>query len=319
MDGQKTKKYILIGMFVLFVGYYGILWGSTKENASTENEKRELSELPSFSIEDYGSFTTDFTAFFSDHIPYRQKITEKYNNFMVNYLHVSSDEGVILGKQGWLFYNSHAKDVVTDEVIDYNGSKKYSLNQMENIANEVRNADRMCKENGAKMIFLIAPNKSSIYPQYMPLSYVQVSAENRIDELCTYLKKNTDAVIVYPKKELRKLSQEQKIYFSNDTHWNGMGGVYAASILAEEFGLVYPKIEDLKLVSQKSPEDLKLMLGINKFEQDEGNFIPDYNDLCDVELINSSENMDSYKSNNYNGKRMLMLGDSFSEALLPAM
>lgn len=222
---DERKKYILIGMFILFIGYYGMFIMFTKNLVSTEKEKRELNRMPSLSSENYENFTADFTAFFKDYIPFRQQLTEMHNNFMVNIVHTSSNDAVIIGKKGWLFYNSKAKDPETDEVVDYNGSIQYTKEQKERVATEVQAATEYCRENGSKMVFLMAPNKSSVYKQYMPDTYREVGDEKRCEELAEYLQKNTDAEVLYPKDELIEFSKKQKTYFSNDTHWNGMGGL----------------------------------------------------------------------------------------------
>lgn len=78
--------------------------------------------MPEFTVENYMNITAEFTACMKDYIPFRQKITAVHNEFMANTFHVSGEEGVIIGKDGWLFYNSNAKDAMTDEIVDYNGS-----------------------------------------------------------------------------------------------------------------------------------------------------------------------------------------------------
>ncbi len=316
---KNIKNYILIIVFVLFIGYYGLLVGFTHRNANTEREKRELSKLPKFTIENYEAYSGQFTAFLKDYIPFRQNITTFYNNLSINVFEKTTDKGVILGKDNWLFYNSHEKDPQTDELIDYSGSALYTEAQMERIAAEVRAADEFCAAHGAKMIFLIAPNKSTVYSQYMPDLYVRQSDTSRIDKLFEYLCENTDAAIMYPEKELIEYSKTNKTFFANDTHWNGLGGFLTTTLLAEEFSIDYPSLDEVNLIEDSSPEDLKLMLGVDSYPADTGNTIPNYAEIYQSTLVASSENMDSYVSDNPNGKTMLLLGDSFSEKLVPAL
>lgn len=319
MKSRKVINYILIILFLIFIGYYACLFLFTKDSVSTENEKRELSELPEISPENYPNITKEFTAYLKDYIPYRQKVTQLYNDTMVNVFNISNEDAVIIGKDNWLFYNSNAKESNTNEIIDYNGSEIFTEEQMERIAREIRGADAFCKEHGAQMVFLIAPNKSSVYPQNMPSSYVKVNDVTRIDLLYDYLCENTDAIIIYPKQELMKLSEDYKVYFANDTHWNGLGGYFASLLIAKELGIEYPKLDDMELISQSSAEDLKLMLGVSYYSEDIGNLTPDFGKMCKMYKLEKLEHIEYFETDNKNGKRMLLLGDSFSEALVPAL
>lgn len=319
MNGNKIRNYIMIVLFMAFVGYYAIFISFTKDQVSTEAEKRELNQMPELSARNYVNIATEFTAFMKDYISYRQKVTQVYNDCMVNAFQTPKEAAVIIGKEGWLFYNSNAKDPETNEVIDYSGIEYYTTEQMERVAQEVRAADEFCRAHGAKMIFLIAPNKSSVYGRYMPKSYKQVNEVNRADKLYEYLCENTEAIVVYPKKELKEIGKKKKIYFTNDTHWNGMGGFYASTILTEKLGLAYPTLDEVELVEELSAEDLKYMMGVSEYSPDVGNQTPNYSEVYPYHLINSWESMDSYESENRNGKKMLLLGDSFSEELVPAL
>lgn len=314
---KKISSYLMIGMFIFFIGYYAIFFVQTKDSASTENENRKLSTMPEFSIGNYDKFAVEFTSFLKDYIPYRQKVTELYSDIMVNKFGISSDESVIIGKNGWLFYDSNKKDADTDEISDYNGIAEYTEEEMEKVAEEVRRADDFCREHGAQMIFVIAPNKSSVYREYMP-DYYFWEERSRVDELYEYLCANTEAMALYPKQELQEWAKKYKIYYANDTHWNGLGGYLTASMIAEKLGMEYPAMQEIELIEENSPEDLKYMLGVNNYVADDGNLIPDYAKRHEVKLIDSWESMDSYESDNQNGQRMLILGDSFSEKLIPA-
>lgn len=318
MKKKPISAYVMIAFFIAFIGYYAIFIAFTKDSVSTETEKRELNQMPELSFENYENISREFTAFLKDYIPFRQPVTQAYNNLMVNAFGVG-DDSVVIGKEGWLFYNSNAKDPMTNELIDYTGSSMYTQTQMERVAAEVRAADEFCKQYGTQMIFLIAPNKSTTYADYMPDAYARVSEENRMDVLVDYLRANTEATILYPKEELMKAASKEKIYYSNDTHWNGLGAFYATELMTDVFELEYPKLDSIGLIEESSPEDLKYMLGVSEYEPDEGNTIPNYDALYQTSLINSWESMDSYQSTNQNGKKMLLLGDSFSEKLVPAL
>ncbi len=308
---------ILIIVFLLFVAFYPVGGLAYKGSASTDMEKRTLAEFPEISRANYPQFSAQFGNYLKDHLPFRTEVTRAYNSFLVNVCKTSSDDAVILGKEGWLFYNSHARDAATNEIIDYTGESLYREDQLANIAAEVNAANEYCKSVDSTLVFVLAPNKSSVYGQYMPDIYKQVSYdERRIEQLYEYLCEHTDATIVYPREQLVEASVQYKTYFSNDTHWNAIGAYICCEEICQAVGLDLPDLSTINLYEDFSPEDLKGMLGVEKYLADNGNLTPNYGEIYGVSSVQLDERYHSFASENPNGKSMLLLGDSFSEKMI---
>ena len=72
----------------------------------------------------------------------------------------SASKDVILGKQNWLYYK--------DTEDDYLGKNILSDAEIEIISNNIKMMQQYVEAQGAKFLFFIAPNKNSLYGQYMP-------------------------------------------------------------------------------------------------------------------------------------------------------
>jgi len=319
MKNNKKISIILIALFIVFIAYFWTLFPFTVKNADTSSEKRELSAFPEFTIKNYKNISAQFTSYLKDRIPFRIEITNKYNNIMVNVFNRVPDKGVILGKKNWLFYNSNAKDPQTDEVADYMGKSKYSDEQLSHALETPSLYASISESRGSKFLLAITPNKSSVYGQYMPSSYKVVDEKTRVDQLYEYYKENLPCDVIYLKEDMRKYAKDYKVYFTNDTHWNGLGAFFASNILADHLGLDHPTLDDVELIPENSPEDLKLMLGSSDYPADKDNYIPDYSKIYSAEATYSDENITKYVTSNKNGKKLLLLGDSFSERMDAAL
>ena len=257
--------------------------------------------------------------FLQDYIPFRVKVTQKYNDILVNVFKKSTHNGVVIGKDNWLFYNSKATDVITDEMDDYSCGKQYTAEELERATGTPNFLYGLAKSRGAQFVLFIAPNKSTVYADKMSPFYKKLGDKSRAEGLYEYFTENMEFPVLFPKDLLIEKAKEEKIYFSNDTHWNGLGGFYGAAEIAKTLNLDFPTREDIELISQDSPQDLKGMLGVDKFSEDLDNYIPDYDKIYKLSLVSQDENITHYESENPNGKKMLLMGDSFSEMLVPSL
>lgn len=312
----KCKKIIVIAIFLLFSFYHMILSPFTGAGINAETEKREINQRPQFFLQNYETYAREYEAYYDDYIPYRTKLTRLLSEMKLK-LKTSPSESVVLGKDGWLFYNSKKADLITDTLLDYSG-ELYTQEQLSNITKEISLAYEFCKERGIKFVFLIGPNKSNIYDEYMNSSYTRSDSYTRTDQLVDYIKNNSEIPYVYPKEELNKYKNELPLYFKTDTHWNELGGYIAAKEILQKCDVtVLPSVTDLKYEKYGFSGDLVNLLGVTDYTEDY--YIDIDEEFCaDLELLDfdSDRNKYEYQSSNTNGKNLLILGDSFAEAIL---
>ena len=127
-------------------------------------------------------------------------------SFILGILSVKTDSSaasqVITGTHGWLFYRANGDG---STIPDYQGINHYSPMGLRRAANNLLAAEKAVNKKGAEFIVYMAPNKESIYSEYMPKSIKRKTTYTRADQLCDYLEANTDLTIGYPKEELEPL------------------------------------------------------------------------------------------------------------------
>lgn len=219
IDLDKEKKilcgFIAAVMIICLIPLVCMTFART--DATTE--KKELAPLPS--LIDDGKLNINYLSqlgeYFNDHFAFRQQLVSLDSALRGKLFGVSADDSVVVGKDGWLFY--------TDTLSDFTASNPMSDREIFNIANNLALTQQFVESNGAEFAFTIAPNKNTLYPQYMPYIYTAAEREShnavRLEEMLTAHGVNyVDLFDVFD-------NQAEVMYLERDSHWNNGGALLA--------------------------------------------------------------------------------------------
>lgn len=159
------------------------------------------------------------------------------NIIKIVFLRYQQSNMVVIGKDGWLY-------VDTDEsMLDYRGLVPYSESQLQYIQGIVQSEKDYLK---VPLILAVAPNKESIYPEYMP-DNIKKGSQTRLDQLVQYV----DLI------DLRTtLKTDKQSYRKNDTHWNYYGAYLAYSEILRKIGLKPHELSDYEQIIGETTSDL---------------------------------------------------------------
>jgi len=310
--------YVVIISFVVFLCGVCVffLFGIGVSNATTEN--RNLNALPAlpdkFSL--LPTYVKSFTAYFDDHVPYRNKVISFYNKIIMNTWKVSSSDQVVIGRDDWLFYTGEAggkKQLIRE----YVGAEILLPDQLTLIEKYLVNTNARMKTLGKQFIVSIPPSKEEIYPEFLPSGYKR-GVLTKMDQVVSILEKN-DINYINAIPSLIAGKNEHTLYYKMDSHWNFYGAYIEYSNIMKELGLIPQTLEyfKIKVLEKQRLGDLgSSMLGQNDLLDDE--IILGYSgatviDPPTVPLTGfSTKNIQApYK------KRVLIKGDSFSVDFTP--
>ena len=219
------NKIIFIGVFLalcLSLSIGTLLFGPAEAAA---NER--LAELPSIQTEE-GRINTDYLSqlqnYVNDRFFLRQKLIT-LDRRMSNLLGVSGESSVIAGKNGWLFF--------AETLDDYTGTGLMSSRELFSAASNVALMDEYCRANGKEFTFIIAPNKNSLYGQFMPDYGVTAKTSNakRFHDLLDQLQ------VEYVDLFTALGEIPETLYFAHDSHWNSKGAALGADLINRSFGV----------------------------------------------------------------------------------
>ena len=207
----------------------GVLFEDAQRSAS---ENRALSTFPALpqSVSVLAQFRDQMGDYYDDHFGFRETLVQLYYRIK-HWLGDSPSANVIIGEQGWLFYN-HKQD--GDPVGDYRNINVFSESQLAQISRALVTRQRWLNQRGIVYLFVIAPNKHSIYSEFLPRYINKVNPQSAYDQIVQYLRKNTTINIVDLRSALLKAkTKETPVYWQTDTHWNYYGANIAQYQIAE--------------------------------------------------------------------------------------
>lgn len=282
------------------------------------NEMRSLKESPPFSFEEISNFPDNYESFFNDHFGFRNGLILLNNLVRLNTFGVSGSPKVVAGKKGWLYYTGNK---VID---DYRGINHLSNDDLKQWQTNLESKEAWLASQGIDYLFIVAPNKASVYPEYLPDGILRVSNNSPVDQLVTYLKQHSKVKILDLRDPLIAQKGKGLLFHRTDTHWTTLGAFLAyeqiSSYLVNSFPQVTPiSLDELNIDMQlQNGGDLATMLGLQKTLKEEVPQIsllnPQSKRIGEVGGIRDPFEMES---SNRQLPRAVMFRDSFATALTP--
>ena len=321
MKNRKNTCYMifLVAVMVLcLTPFVCMTFAKTDETT----EKKELAAFPS--VRENGKWNinilSDLGDYFNDHFAFRQYMVS-VDSWMESILFQKSNvDNVIVGKQGWLFYKDSLNDYLAQDVL--------SDRAVYNIAYNLETIQQKVTEEGRTFVFTIAPNKNSLYGEYMPYIYSS-NPDKGMNNRELLMQKLADIDVNYV--DLYKLFQEQNeiLYLKKDSHWNNKGALLAYNALLTAADKEHETYESCPVTLQKNyVGDLNSMV-YPLLEQPEENYVYDYqtnyrylNKGKEEAVAESQISVEDARVQTVNPSApgsLLMYRDSFGNTLLPFM
>ena len=213
---NKTISKIFISLFLALclTPFVGLLLGF--ESAAGANEI--LAPAPRFGL----TMLNEASDYVADRFALRQQCVSLWSCLNEKLLHTSTEEQVVLGSDGFLYFS--------ETLDDYTGVSLTDA-ELARIAARLLALQQSLEAEGKSFVFTIAPNKNSLYPDYMPKSI-----ENRHE--------NSNAVRLIPYLEqygvhyadLFAPLSKTIYYYRTDTHWKAQGAALGADTILAALG-----------------------------------------------------------------------------------
>jgi hypothetical protein len=171
--------------------------------------------------DDAGPFpeTIDLMAledWYAKNYPLRSGAISVYNAVLARALKTSGSSRVVVGREGWLYF-ADALPVESSEIT------------AERLSGTVSILKRSFEQRGVRFIFMPVPNKSSIYPEYLPRGY-EIKTPSLYDHF--YAQNKTafgPDLKTYFLKEKERFGDI--LYRMNDSHWSDFGAALAVDLV----------------------------------------------------------------------------------------
>ncbi|MCI5147939.1 MAG: hypothetical protein D3916_00765 [Candidatus Electrothrix sp. MAN1_4] len=238
---EKILIIILFSTSIYLPFFVGIF---AKDVEVSNAEKRKLSPCPNLpkSLQSIKDFPGLFEKYYADHFGLRNYLT-KYYNFVKYKVGDSPSEYVTIGKDGWLFLGSikQESNAYLDPIGDYRNENLYSQENLHRFSERMTALKSWLNKRGIEYLFVIAPNKHTVYHDKLPSYITKVNKFSATDQLVGYLNKHTDVSVVDLRQELIQAKSKHQLYEKTGTHWNHYGANIAQYIIMLELEKLFPK------------------------------------------------------------------------------
>ncbi|MCI9489397.1 MAG: hypothetical protein HFG97_05200 [Dorea sp.] len=303
---KKYWIYIITFLVICLIPSAGLIFG--KSDVSSEN--RELAKTPALTDKDGFNerVLSDAGAYFEDHFAFRNEWVTGYAFLLDRVFGVSAQDGVITGRNNWLYYK--------DSLNDYQGAEQMTDRQLFDVAHSLSLVQTYAEANNINFVFTIAPNKNSLYGENMPYYYQGFREDTRN---FSRIRKYLDAEGIHYVDLYNMLkSQDEILYHARDSHWNNKGASLAADAILTGLDKEHDRYEDRSYIVRRDYEgDLDTMLypaSVSKEDEIYYEPAPSY-EYCE-EVESNFEPKISTKADGKSGS-LVMYRDSFGNALLP--
>ncbi len=328
--GIRTAADVAItGLFALVIWLPTGDWIFGLDGAPTPVEKRKLAEMPDVECTPraIGRFPSKFEAYFNDHFGYRKRLIRWHGKAATKWLGVAPSPKVVRGRDGWLFYAGEG-------VIDYHRARyPFTRGELVEWQRALEGRREWLAARGIRYLVVVAPNKHSIYPEYLPAWVNRVGDATRLDQLLEHMSGHSDVAILDLRPPVLAAKGDRFLYHRTDTHWNDRGAFVAYRAIMRRLAGWFPQARPLERtdfdcrVVESDGRDLAVMLGQqDSMREKEPVFVPSTpRRACKVDPGEPATAGPRGKGSRTlvmereNGQipRAVMLRDSFSVALVP--
>ncbi len=233
--------YILTITAVCLLPLLGMIfgWGAKSTENRIMTGMPDLYAVTEDTIDPNLQFTEELGEFYSDNFGFRQELVTADSWINESVFGRSSNTKTIVGRDGWYFLG--------DTLDDYTGVSAFSDRGIFRLGRTLELMNQYCEDANISFLFFVAPNKNSIYPQFMPWSVRRSSSPGNLDRLSTAMKAMPYYLDI--KSVLLKEAEDTSrfIYLKNDSHWNNLGALAAYNAVQDNLNARIKKYDYLPI------------------------------------------------------------------------
>jgi hypothetical protein len=225
---QLSRRVADAGLILSFLALIGLpaarnLAGS----ASAGTENRTLAAMPvlNLQVRNLRPFPERFEAFYRDRFGFRNDLIHWLYVAQARWLGISGSPKVIVGRSGWLFYDD--VPVGCDRA-----NRPLTPGQLSAWQRMLEARRDWLAERGIRFLFVIAPDKQSIYPEYLPQRLCSRHVEGmRLHQFLEHMHQHSNVAVVDLRGPLREAKERERLYHKTDSHWNDRGAFVASQTI----------------------------------------------------------------------------------------
>jgi hypothetical protein len=216
-------------------------FGLDRTQPLAENRALALAPKRPTTLGEWRALPAAYNAYWEDNFGFRKLLLRSHARLRYA-LGDSPVPSVLRGAQGYYFY---AGDEATAQ---HRGLRTVPEQDLAAWANALRARKKFVDARGGRYVFVVAPDKESVYPELYPAKLNRVGPSFS-DRLLAHLRSHTDVTIVDLRPALVAAKSSAPLYFKTDTHWNDRGAYFGYAALMTELQRALPGLPARSLES----------------------------------------------------------------------
>ena len=215
---------VVVACFLATLAVPGLATLAGVDAGVTRGENRDLAAPPTVALSwsAVSAFPAAFTTWFQDHFAFRGRLVHWQAAFRLLVLRVSPSPTVLRGKEGWLFY---ADDGALD---DHLNAVPLTAAELAQWTITLQHTHDALQARGIAYLFVVAPDKHAIYPEFLPDGLRRTPGPSRADQLVAHLRAHSTVPVLDLQPALLDAKRDARVYHRTDSHWNDLGALVAS-------------------------------------------------------------------------------------------
>lgn len=241
---KLLNKWLVLAVFYTFILLPLVF--TTANNVSNEN--RVLAPRPSLNLDGKLNlqFPSQFDSWINDHLGFRDFFLKSNALIHNNILRTSMVDTVVVGKDGWLFYNDSIETI--RPISMFQNATPYSTTELDNLALSVKRNLDILEQNGIKTLVTVAPNKETVYGEMYASGVNKVSQQSRLQQFEEKMQLlGVDILDLTDPLLQAKKTESMDLYLKADSHWNQQGAFIGYTEIMDRISINFPNLPALTL------------------------------------------------------------------------
>lgn len=227
--------FIVILLFPTMDGFLNIL--PVVEN----NENRAMKAMPELNINELDIFPEEYDLYYTDNFDLRNQLLKLNSSMKFNMFNKPPVEGkAFIGNDGWMY-------IVKDEMDIYLGNNLATEKTLDRYYDIFNYRKKVLDSIGCSYYVVIVPIKTSIYPEYLPLSKRSSNEITLTDQVVELLDTVSGVNLIDLRQMLLNKKGGIRLYHKTDNHWNEYGGYVAYNAIIDEIEKEFPLISQNRI------------------------------------------------------------------------
>lgn len=262
-------------------------------------------------------FPGEYSSYYHDHYLLHDWQVDLVRGLRLRWFEEKHFPNVLIGKEDWLFYSGEGN------IADFQCTSPFTPEELQRIRDRLLQVDATLQEQGIQFLLVIAPNKESVYPEYLPEGVAQIGDVCRIDQVVEMLSAEETLDILDLRAVIREGKNQGQVYHRTDTHWNDLGALLATRALLSALQvdnprLSIPELDQSTLQKERFSGDLARYLPLDeRWIEEETVLVP--LECSEAVLSQLDRNTIEAQIPDSTLPTALVFRDSFMDALIPLL